>query len=358
MDRFARYSWTTLAFTLAVILWGATVRATGSGAGCGSHWPLCNGEVVPHSPRIETIIELTHRVTSGIALLMVVGLVVLANLFNVLQVLQRLIQRRKASTALDLIGRLNSKLMGWAFRWRPRGHAVRKAAAWTLFFMLTEAAVGAGLVLFELVADNQSMARALFMSTHLINTFFLLGAMTLTAHFASGRPPFRLRGQGSLAVWLVAGAVALLLAGVSGAIAALGDTLFPAATLTEALRQDLSSTAHLLVRLRVLHPALSVTAAALAIFLAFRLESLQPGSLAARWANRWTLRLVFLQIVAGVVNVLLLAPVWMQLVHLLLADLIWISYFVVAAQALALHSDLSSVSSPQSGEGEPRMTLS
>jgi cytochrome c oxidase assembly protein subunit 15 len=299
MDRFARYSWTTLAFTLAVILWGAMVRATGSGAGCGSHWPLCNGEVVPRAPRIETLIELTHRVTSGIALLLVIGLVVLA------------------------------------FRRRPRGHAARKAACWTLFFMLTEAAVGAGLVLFELVADNQSMARALFMSTHLINTFFLLGAMTLTAHFASGRSPFRLRGQGSLAVWLVAGASALLLAGVSGAIAALGDTLFPAATLTEALRQDLSSTAHLFVRLRVLHPALAVTAAALVIFLAFRLQGLQPGSLAARWANRWTLRLVFLQIVAGVVNVVLLAPVWMQLVHLLLADLVWISYFVVAAQALA-----------------------
>lgn len=299
MDRLARYSWITLAYNVAVILWGAMVRATGSGAGCGSHWPLCNGEVVPRSPRIETVIELTHRVTSGIALLLVIGLVVLA------------------------------------FRWRPRGHAVRKAACWTLFFILTEAGVGAGLVLFELVADNQSMARALFMSTHLINTFFLLGAMTLTAHFASGRPPFRLRGQGSLAAWLVTGAAALLLAGVSGAIAALGDTLFPAATLTEALGQDLSPTAHLLIRLRILHPALAVAAAALSIFLAFRLESLQPGSLAARWANRWTLRLVFLQIVAGVANVLLLAPVWMQLVHLLLADLVWISYFVVAAQALA-----------------------
>jgi cytochrome c oxidase assembly protein subunit 15 len=305
MDRFARYSWTTLAWNIAVILWGAAVRATGSGAGCGSHWPLCNGEVVPRSPRIETVIELTHRVTSGIALLMVIGLVVLA------------------------------------FRWRPKGHAARKAAAWTLFFMLTEAAVGAGLVLFELVADNKSMARALFMGTHLINTFFLLGAMTLTAHFASGRAPFRLRRQGSLGVWLVTGAALLLLGGVSGAVAALGDTLFPAASLTEALRQDLSPTAHLLIRLRLLHPALSVTAAGLAIFLSFRLESRQPGSLAARWANRWTLRFVFLQIVAGVANVILLAPVWMQMVHLLLADLVWISYIVVAAQALAGPPELS-----------------
>jgi heme A synthase len=108
---------------------------------------------------------------------------------------------------------------------------------------------------------------------------------------------------------------------------------------------------------RLLHPALSVTAAALAIFLAFRLESWQPGSLAARWANRWTLRFVFLQIVAGVANVLLLAPVWMQLVHLLLADLVWISYIVVAAQALAGQPEPSPMPSPQAGEREPRMTL-
>jgi heme A synthase len=303
MDRFARYAWTTLAWNIVVILWGAAVRATGSGAGCGSHWPLCNGEVVPRSPRLETVIELTHRVTSGLALLLVIGLLVLA------------------------------------FRRRPRGHAARKAAAWTLFFMLTEAAVGAGLVLFELVADNQSMARALFMATHLINTFFLLGAMTLTAHFAGGGAPFRLRRQGSLGAWLTGGAAALLVAGVSGAIAALGDTLFPAASLGEALRQDLSPTAHLLIRLRLLHPALSVTAAALVVFLSFRLESLRPGSRAARLAQRWPLRLVFAQLVAGVVNVVLLAPVWMQIGHLLLADLVWISYIVVAAHALAVPAE-------------------
>jgi len=313
MDRFARYAWMTLAYNVAVILWGAAVRATGSGAGCGSHWPLCTGEVVPRSPRIETIIELTHRVTSGIALLLVVVLVVLA------------------------------------FRWRPRGHPARKAAVFTLLFILTEAAVGAGLVLFELVADNQSMARALFMGTHLINTFFLLGAMTLTAHFASGGAPFRLRGRGSLAVWLVSGAALLLLAGVSGAVAALGDTLFPAESLSHALEQDLSPAAHLLIRLRLLHPALAVAAAALAIFLAFRLESWQPGSPAARQANRWTLRLVFLQIVAGVVNIVLLAPIWMQIVHLLLADLVWISYLVVAAQALAPHPEPSPSALPSGG---------
>jgi cytochrome c oxidase assembly protein subunit 15 len=299
MDRFARFAWITLGYNILVILWGAAVRATGSGAGCGSHWPLCNGQIVPRSPGFQTIVELTHRLTSGIALLLVVALVI------------------------------------WAFRRRPEGHAARRAAVFSLLFMLSEAAVGAGLVLFELVADNQSMARALFMSTHLVNTFFLLGALTLTAHFASGRHPFRLRGSGILGRWCVGSLVALLLAGVSGAVAALGDTLFPAVSLAEALRQDLSPTAHVLIRLRVLHPVLSIAAAALLILLALRIDSLRPGSTAARWANRWMMRLVFVQLVAGVVNVILLAPVWMQIVHLLLADLLWISFFLTGAQALS-----------------------
>jgi len=301
MDRFARYSWLTLSYNIAVILWGAFVRASGSGAGCGSHWPLCNGEVLPRSPRIETIIELTHRVTSGIALLLVVGLVVLA------------------------------------FRQRPQGHPARGAAALSLFFMLTEAAVGAGLVLFELVADNRSMARAMFMGTHLVNTFFLLAAITLTAHFASGGAAFRWRGQGA-AGWAAAlGMLALIVAGVSGAIAALGDTLFPSASLAEALKQDLSPTAHLLIRLRLLHPFLAIATGALLAVLATRVMMDRPGP-AARPARR-VLILVLVQLLAGVMNVALLAPVWMQIVHLLLADLLWIAAVLLGATALASQGD-------------------
>ena len=73
---FAAYAWAVLGFNLLVILWGAFVRATGSGAGCGSHWPLCNGEVLPRAPALATLIEFSHRLTSGVALLLVIGLVV------------------------------------------------------------------------------------------------------------------------------------------------------------------------------------------------------------------------------------------------------------------------------------------
>lgn len=321
MDRFARYAWLTLSCNVVVVLWGAIVRATGSGAGCGNHWPLCNGEILPHSPRIETIIELSHRLTSGIALLLVVGLVV------------------------------------GAFRFRPRGHGARKAAVFSLLFLLSEAAVGAGLVLFELVADNQSMARAMFMATHLVNTFFLLTALTLTAHFAGGGAPFRVRGQGTLGVGIVGGLLALLLSGVSGAIAALGDTLFPSITIAEAFKQDLSPTAHVMIRLRVLHPMFSIIAGLVALGLALKLLKGNPGPDTARSARRVTL-LVFVQVTAGAVNVLLLAPVWMQVVHLLLADLLWIAFVLMSAWALASSTltesaaaTLAFAESPGSGGG-------
>lgn len=296
MDRLARFSWLVLACNVAVIVWGAVVRATGSGAGCGSHWPLCNGEVVPRAPRIETIIEFSHRLTSGVALVLVVALAVAA------------------------------------FLWRPAGDPTRKAAVASALLMLSEAAVGAALVLFRLVADNQSMARAMFMATHLVNTFFLLAALTLTVHFASGGAPLRLRHRGWLGVVLACGALGLLLSGASGAVAALGDTLFPSTSLAQALRQDLSATGHLLIRLRLLHPAIAVTAGLLTLLL-----TLAPAVYhSAGWKiwGRGTAGLVFAQWIAGLANVVLLAPVWMQIVHLLVADLLWIAFVMLAASAL------------------------
>ncbi len=295
---FARYAWLTLAFNVAVVLWGSIVRATGSGAGCGSHWPLCNGEVLPQSPRLATIIEFSHRLTSGVALLLVAGLVV------------------------------------WAFRACPRGHAARKAAVVAMLFMVGEAAVGAALVLFRLVADNPSMARAMFMATHLVNTFLLLAALTLTAHFASGGARFRLRGQGLLGGGFALGLFGLLLSGVSGATAALGDTLFPSRSLAQALRQDLSPTAHLLIRLRLFHPGIAIAAGLFALYLALTLMKRRLGGETRRFGG-WTAGLVFAQILMGTVNVLLLAPVWLQVIHLLVADLLWIAFVRLGASALA-----------------------
>jgi len=298
LSRFANYAWGVLAYNLFVILWGAFVRATGSGAGCGSHWPLCNGQVVPRAPQVETLIEFFHRLTSGLAFLLVVVLLI------------------------------------WAYRAYPNKHRVRWTASFSMLFMITEALVGAGLVLFGLVADNASMTRAFSMAIHLLNTFLLLACLTLTAWWASGGEPVRLKRQGMRVVLLGVGLVALLVLGVSGAVTALGDTLFPSGSLAEGLRQDFSPTAHFLIRLRVFHPAIAVSVALYLILVVIWLYSL-PRSAATKRFSLGLIILLIIQLGAGVINITLLAPVWMQLVHLLLADLIWIVLVLLTASVLA-----------------------
>lgn len=294
----AWYSWFVLGYTLLVILWGAFVRATGSGAGCGSHWPLCNGVVIPRDAQIETLIEFTHRITSGLSGVFVIILLV------------------------------------WVFRHFAKGHITRLAAVLSTFFILTEGAIGAGLVLFELVADNASEARAFSITAHLVNTFLLLAVLTLTAWWISGGRPLRLRHQGTEG-WLIATALLmLLLVGASGAITALGDTLFPSGSLAEGLKQDFSPTAHFLVRLRVWHPVLAVLTGVY-LFVTASLIYHQRPTAQSNHLRRAMQVLVVVQLAAGALNVVLLAPVWMQLLHLLLADLLWIALTLFAATTLA-----------------------
>ncbi|HEX6927458.1 MAG TPA: COX15/CtaA family protein [Longimicrobiaceae bacterium] len=306
-QRFTIYAWSVLAYNLLVVLWGAYVRATGSGAGCGSHWPLCNGEVVPREPQLETLIEFTHRLTSGLALLAVIGLVV------------------------------------WAVRSYPRGHRVRGGAFAVLALMIAEALLGAGLVLFELVADNDSMLRAVSMVAHLVNTFLLIGSMAITAWWAGGGRALRFREAGAVPLVAAVGLLGILLTGASGAVAALGDTLFPARTLSEGLGADLSPASHFLLRLRVLHPFIAVVTGGYLLLAARALVRRESSSVAAYTA---VTVLVVGQLIAGLVNVILLAPVWLQLLHLLLADLVWISALVLAASALQQPSEATSTAAP------------
>ena len=294
--RLARFAWAVLAYNVAVIVWGAYVRASGSGAGCGAHWPLCNGEVLPRGERIATLIEFSHRLTSGVALISVVVLFV------------------------------------WTWRACRRGHPARSAAALSLFFMLSEAGVGAGLVLFRLVADNASFARAMFLAVHLVNTFTLLACLTTTAWWLSGGARLRLQKRWGDAAYVALLCGGVLIASTSGAVAALGDTLYPSTSLSEGLWADLSVTSHILIRLRVLHPILAVAAALALIASAPRLAAGQ-GSTAGRFA-RGVSTLAWLQIALGVLNVFLLAPVWLQLLHLLVADAVWVALILLGATVL------------------------
>jgi heme A synthase len=202
-----------------------------------------------------------------------------------------------------------------------------------MFFMLTEAAVGAGLVLFQLVADNATMARALFMAVHLLNTFILLACIALTAWWLSGGARLQVAGRLPAALAVLAGSVAILLVSSSGAVAALGDTLFPSSSLGEALQADLSPTSHLLIRLRVLHPVLAVLTALALVVGAPRLARVSAGR--ATGFSRAVAALAGVQVVLGFANVLLLAPVWLQMLHLLTADGIWIAFVLLGAHALA-----------------------
>jgi heme A synthase len=296
MSPLARFAWAVLGYNIAVILWGAYVRATGSGAGCGSHWPLCNGEVLPRSPDVAMLIEFSHRITSGVALLAVVGLLI------------------------------------WILKACPKGHPARRGGALSLFFMLTEAAVGAGLVLFQLVADNATLARAMFMAVHLLNTFILLGCMTLTAWWLSGGEGLDVKNHPAAAWAAVAGCAALLLVSTSGAVAALGDTLFPSGSLADGLSADLSASSHVLIRLRVLHPVLAAGGALALLWLAPRLS--RGAGPSGRFYARAVSSLVVLQLCLGVLNLFLLAPVSLQILHLLVADAIWVSFILLAATAL------------------------
>jgi cytochrome c oxidase assembly protein subunit 15 len=304
--RFARATWGLVAFLLAVVAWGAFVRATGSGAGCGAHWPVCNGQVLPRAPALETIIEFGHRVSSGLVTLAVVAWAV------------------------------------WGFMAFPRGHRVRRGAALGVLAILVEGAIGAALVLLRLTGRDDSLTRAAVMGLHLVNTFFLLAVVALSGVWAGGVSRLRLRDQGAVAVLIPAALVGLVVLGVSGGVAALGDTLFPASSLAEGFRQDLSGSAHVLLRLRVVHPLLAVAVGTLLLVTAALCGMLRPGH-SVRKAAAALGALVVVQLTAGMVNLALLAPVWMQLVHLLLADAVWLATVVLGATVLA--------------EGAPRLSV-
>lgn len=289
--RLARFAWVVLGYNLLVILWGAAVRATGSGAGCGRHWPTCDGQLVPSFQSIARVIEYAHRVSSGVALLLVVALGLLA------------------------------------LRDAPRRSPVRKAALGANVFMFGEAALGAMLVLFEKVGLDASLGRAVFTALHLNNTFLLLAFLGATAWLASGGTAPRLRrtGQADWVRWpLLAALLGVMLLGTSGAVAALGDTLFPSESLRAGLAQDFATTAHLFVKLRVLHPMIALAAGALVVGAAVAARRARRGDALVDALARAVGALFVAQLGAGLVNLVFLAPVWMQLVHLLIADALWL----------------------------------
>ncbi len=292
-----RFAWWLLAYNVLVILWGAVVRATSSGAGCGDHWPLCNGVVLQTNPRLATLIELAHRMSSGLTLPAVLLLLL------------------------------------WTFRATVSGHVARIASIAAVVFTFNEGLLGALLVLLRLTADNRSPARAVYLSLHLANTLLMLGALTLAAHFLSRREAFTWRTIRITQLPLaVTGLSVTLMLGVTGTLAALSDTLFPATSLSAAIAQDFSASGGWLLRLRILHPLTAVVAGLFICWLLMR----SFGRPSERKLALLVLCLLVLQFGLGLADVTLLAPVWMQILHLLGADLLWIALVVLAARVCIL----------------------
>jgi heme A synthase len=316
MRAIARFTWASLAYDVAVVAWGAYVRASGSGAGCGRHWPLCNGETIPRSAQTATWIEFSHRVSSGATLVFAVVLFV------------------------------------WALRAFPAGHRVRRGALAVVLLVIAEALIGAGLVLFGLVARDPSLVRGLSMSLHLMNTFALLAASAVTAWWASGGEAPVLRGQGAIVAGLGVPLTAMFAVGATGAIAALGDTLFPAPSLSAGIAQDFAAGSHVFLHVRALHPMLAgLTAFGIVVGCGIA-RALRP-SRAVRILSRLTSALVVVQVAAGVADVLTRAPIAMQLVHLAIADGVWIGLVLTVAAALGEAPAEALVSPPDAERATP-----
>ena len=308
MSRFAKYAWFVLAYNLLVILWGVVLRASHSGDGCGQHWLTCKGEIIPSAPELKTAIEFSHRITTVAAGFAVIGLLI------------------------------------WALREFERGSWVRTTAFFSFVFICIEGLIGMGLVLTGNTSGNWTPMRPFWTAGHLINTFILLAFLSLTAWIATGKrwSSFKL----PVKFWLlfILGLAGILLVGITGSMAALSSMLFPSASVTEAIARDFSESSHFLLRLRISHPILSIITGAYLVFLAGWLKAKLPGSArVARCSNTLSV-LILIQFAFGAATLLTLAPIMMQVGHLLLADAIWISFVLMWASCLADQGELIRIS--------------
>lgn len=302
LSGFAKYAWFVLAYNILVILWGAFLRASLSGDGCGEYWLTCGGEIVPTAPQFKTVIEFSHRLSTGLSFFTVLLLFV------------------------------------WAFRKFAKGVSVRKMAFASFVFIIVEALIGAGLVLTGNTAGNWTASRPFWTMAHLITTFSLLAVLTLTAWFASGGKPFSFQVSRKILILLAIAVAGIFLIGMSGSIASLSTMLLPKASIAEEFAKDFAETSHILQRLRISHPILSISVGVFLVFLTGWLKSKFLENVhVKRWADILCV-LVLIQFASGLVTLFTHAPILMQITHLLLADLLWIAFILLSANVLTEQS--------------------
>ena len=277
-----------LVVSIFSIIAGAIVRATGSGDGCGSSWPTCNGEIIPKLETSSELIEFSHRSISGI--LLIITLIIFVKSF------------------------------------KDQVHILQKRIIWFLtFFVLLEALIGAVIVIYEWVGLNSSAPRIIAVPLHLVNTFGLLGTYTLLFHLTKNSKTnlinFFDRG-------FKIGLFLFLLSGATGSIAALADTIFPSESFLAGLAEDFDSKSQILTRLRILHP---LFASALSVYLYSEANRLQSEY---KVVTRNIKLLIFLGVFLGVLNVVSNIILPLSILHLLIADLLWIIYVYKSAEKI------------------------
>ncbi len=270
------------------IIAGAIVRATGSGDGCGASWPTCNGEIIPELDTPSELIEFSHRSVSGV--LLIITLIIFVKSFK------------------DEVPTLQKKII------------------WSLtFFVLLEALIGAVIVIYEWVGMNSSVPRIIAVPLHLVNTFGLLGAYTLLFHLTRNSKTtlnnFFDRG-------FKIGLFLFLLSGATGSIAALADVIFPSESFITGLAEDFDTNSEILTRLRILHP---IVASALSLYLYSEANRLQNEY---QVITKNIKLLILLGVLLGVSNVISNIILPLSILHLLMADLLWILYVYKSAEKI------------------------
>ncbi len=304
LSKFAKFTWFVLVYNIIVVVWGVFLRASKSGDGCGQYWFTCHNELIPSAPELKTVIEFAHRLMSGLDFLIVLVLMI------------------------------------WVLRKFAKGDQIRKFAVVSFLFIISEAVIGGILVLSGNTAEANTPVRPFLAIAHLLNTFILIGSLSLTAWLATGGEEFSLKNKGRFLWLLVLGIVGFLLVGSSGSLAALSSMLYETTSLAQGMQQDFAGSSPLLLKLRISHPILSILTGVGLIFLAGYLKANAEGNKYVQRFSSVLSLLVLVQIGFGSLTLFLLAPILMQLGHLLIADLMWISFVLMWATFLAEEKNL------------------
>jgi len=278
------YAKAGLLLSIVSILAGAFVRATGSGDGCGATWPTCKGKIIPALSDTSELIEFSHRSVSGV--LLVVTLIIFA-------------KTRKFQ----------------------KDSLVRIVTNYLTFFVIFEALIGAVIVIFEWVGLNSSLPRIIAVPIHLVNTFGLLGSYAILYKILQDDLQ-NIKNMFNKNFLLISSL--FLLSGATGSITALADVLFPSASFVEGFLADFDRTSEVLTRLRILHPIISSTLSIVLYVYATGIRkkynvSVKPLQI-----------LILIAVFLGVINVLSNIVLPLSILHLAIADFLWISYIYVS----------------------------